>query len=382
MANKKYDPELQKKVLRLYLEEGRTVKSLTEEYNLGNGTLRYWLNKHREECKTNTDLKEETDSYIEIQKLRKQLEELEKENRFLKKAAGILRERNRLKIYEFIKKYCNEFGLRWLLSKFKLSPNAYYNYLKKRKQKYFKHKAQLKELIETIYHSKNGTVGYRMIADLLKLSNVSCSYPTIYKYRKELNLKAIIMKKKQKYIKGSIHKTFKNLLNQDVTASKRNEKWCTDFTYLTLSNGQKRYNCSIIDLYDRSVVATLNSKWIDSNLAIDTLKIALKNNLIKNNLILHSDQGAQFASKEFVKFCESKGVTQSMSKAGCPYDNAVMERFYNTFKNELIKQYRFDTDQLLNEAVNDYVYEWYNFSRPHSHNQGRTPFEARYGNQN
>ncbi|WP_110943088.1 IS3 family transposase [Inediibacterium massiliense] len=58
-----------------------------------------------------------------------------------------------------------------------------------------------------------------------------------------------------------------------------------------------------------------------------------------------------------------------------------MERF-NTCKNELIKQYRFDTDELLDEAVNDYVYEWYNFLRPHTHNQGKTPFEARYGNQN
>ena len=59
-----------------------------------------------------------------------------------------------------------------------------------------------------------------------------------------------------------------NFLNPDFTASKPNQKWCTDFTYLKLSNVSKCYNCSILDLYDRSIVATLNGKEITSDLAI------------------------------------------------------------------------------------------------------------------
>lgn len=88
MANKKHEDHVRKKVIKLHLEEGRTIKSLTDEYNLGNGTVSYWLKKHREECEENPELKSETDQMLENRKLRKRLEELEKENRFLKKAAA------------------------------------------------------------------------------------------------------------------------------------------------------------------------------------------------------------------------------------------------------------------------------------------------------
>lgn len=60
MANNKYDEALRKKVLKLHLEEGRTIKSLTAEYNLESSTLSYWRKKHREECESNPELKEET----------------------------------------------------------------------------------------------------------------------------------------------------------------------------------------------------------------------------------------------------------------------------------------------------------------------------------
>ena len=84
----KYEPELKEKILRLYLEEGRTKKSLTEEYNLGSGTITYWLQQRRKECKTNPTIQQETDSYEENKRLRRELEELKKENAFLKKAAA------------------------------------------------------------------------------------------------------------------------------------------------------------------------------------------------------------------------------------------------------------------------------------------------------
>ena len=64
---------------------------------------------------------------------------------------------------------------------------------------------------------------------------------------------------------------------------------------------------------------------------------------IPQNLILHSDQGSQFTSAEFVEYCRELGISQSMSRTGCPYDNAPMERYYNTLKTELIYQYRFET---------------------------------------
>ena len=66
-----------------------------------------------------------------------------------------------------------------------------------------------------------------------------------------------------------------------------------------------------------------------------------------------------------------------MSKAGCPYDNAPMERFYNTVKNELVYPNEFNTKSELDEAISRYVFVWYNHIRPYSYNKGKTPFEAR-----
>ncbi len=76
---------------------------------------------------------------------------------------------------------------------------------------------------------------------------------------------------------------------------KPNQKWCTDFTYLFLKNRDVRYNCAIIDLYDRSVVASITDRHITSDLAIRTLQKALESqHLSKGELLLHSDQGSQY----------------------------------------------------------------------------------------
>ena len=78
-----------------------------------------------------------------------------------------------------------------------------------------------------------------------------------------------------------------------------------------------RYNCTIIDLHDRSVIASITDSHITSELAIRTLQKALASQpQIKGDLILHSDQGTQFTSKAFVEYCESVYVTQSMNKVG------------------------------------------------------------------
>ena len=98
------------------------------------------------------------------------------------------------------------------------------------------------------------------------------------------------------------------------------------------------------------------------------------------DLILHSDQGVQFTSIEFVRYCKENGIRQSMSKAGYPYDNAPMERFYNTFKNCFYYRFIFDSTEVLDEMkmMKKYI-NWYNYVRPHSYNNYLTPMEVRFG---
>ena len=207
----------------------------------------------------------------------------------------------------------------------------------------------------------------------------SYSSATIHKYMNiELGLRSIVRPKKPDYERGTPHKVFENKLQQNFTADKVNQKWCTDFTYLFLKNHDVRYNCSIIDLHDRSVIASITDRHITSELAIRTLQKALDSQAsIEGGLILHSDQGSQYTSKAFTDFCESVNIAQSMSKAGYPYDNAPMERYFNTLKNECINLYEFQTEEALYRAVEEFAYVSYNHVRPHSFNGYLTPYQAR-----
>lgn len=215
------------------------------------------------------------------------------------------------------------------------------------------------------------------MCDYLKQQGFTFSCLTIHKYMNELGLQSIVRRKKPNYVKGKIHKIFPNLLNQEFKVSSPNKIWCTDFTYLPQKDGTMRYNCTIMDLYDRSIVATLNSNHIDAQLAIDTLKIAIERHKPKKGLILHSDQGRQFASHDFNECCKKKHIQQSMSRAGCPYDNAPMERFYNTLKNEFFRLYTFCSSDELDQRIYEFIYVKYNHKRPHSYNGGLTPYVAR-----
>ena len=177
---------------------------------------------------------------------------------------------------------------------------------------------------------------------------------------------------------GKPHRVFENRLKQKFHADKKNQKWCTDFTYLYLSDHEVRYNCTIIDLYDRSVVASITDRHITSDLAKRTLQKALDSQLrTGGELILHSDQGSQYTSKEFVEFCESIRVTQSMSKARYPYDNAPVERYFNTLKDECTNLYDFATEEALYQTVEEFACVIYNHVRPHSYNGYQTPYEVR-----
>ena len=271
-------------------------------------------------------------------------------------------------------------GLRWLLRRLGICPNAYYNYLKNRKAEYRLNKAKLLTIITQTYHERKGIPGYRLMTVLLKNKGISISGPTCHKYMNtELKLFSVTRRHKPGYHKGTAHKVFENLLKQNFAATMPDKIWCTDFAYIPLSNGSMRYNCTILDLYDRSVIASVHGRNITAELGKKTLEAAISQHpwVLKNGVILHSDQGSQYTSKEFTDYCSAHNITQSMSRAGCPYDNAPMERYFNTLKSELIYQHSYSSEDKLFADIDDYVLLWYNSVRPHSFNNGLTPWQKR-----
>lgn len=142
-----------------------------------------------------------------------------------------------------------------------------------------------------------------MMVIFLKRRGISLSRTTVLKYMRELKLRSVVIPKKPRYHKGDCYKKFDNLLKQEFTSSGPNEKWCTDFTYLHLADGAKRYNCSIIDLYDKSVLATMNSKRMDTELAYGLFRSHLKTNLYQKALsciVIRVPNTPQEPSQNFV----------------------------------------------------------------------------------
>ena len=122
-----------------------------------------------------------------------------------------------------------------------------------------------------------------MQVDLAR-KGIEISALTVHKYMNtELGFRSIVRQKTPRYQVGIEHKKFENLFKQDFTATQINRKWATDFTYLFLKGGDVRYNCTIIDLYDRSVVASLTDRRMTSDLAIRTLGKALSSQRKRSN---------------------------------------------------------------------------------------------------
>ena len=132
--------------------------------------------------------------------------------------------------------------------------------------------------------------GYRTIHSYLLRRGISVSCLTVHKYMNtEMQLFSISRRKKPDYKHGMAHKVYENKLQQDFYAPEINQKWCTDFTYLFLTNGSKRYNCTIIDLHDRSVIA-IGSLVADNYITKGRSMLILFVNLRKIMVLINLEQ--------------------------------------------------------------------------------------------
>jgi putative transposase len=246
----------------------------------------------------------------------------------------------------------------------KVSRNAYYNWLYSDNKD--KHIA-LKHAIVTEFAESDETYGYRRISLGLKAKGIKCYENQVHKLARELNLEVKVARK-FKPTTDSDHgmDVSPNLLNRDFTPSSANTAWVSDITYIWTHEGWL-YLAVVIDLFSRRVVGWSLSNRMKKGLVIDAFMNAYKTRKPAPGLLFHSDRGSQYASKKFRKILEHYDVTQSMSRKGNCWDNAVAESFFKTLKRELLYgKVAFRTRKDADMRIFEYIEMFYNTKRLHS----------------
>jgi putative transposase len=164
------------------------------------------------------------------------------------------------------------------------------------------------------------------------------------------------------------------LISWPFSAPRPSQIWAGDITFVPTARGWLHL-AVVIDHCTRMIVGWSMSSRPDQRLAADALDMALQRQRPEPGLIFHSDQGSQYASSEFKMLLRGVGIEQSMSRVGMPYDNAVVESFFSTLKNELVYNERFLDHDHARSRVFDYIEVFYNRQRRHQSLGNLSPVE-------
>lgn len=235
----------------------------------------------------------------------------------------------------------------------------------------------LEELIIEICKENSYHYGHRKVKSILSRKyGVKVNRKTVQKIMQKHEVQCQVKKKRQKYINGESNIVVPNILNRNFKASRPNEKWVTDITYLPYGSTML-YLSTIMDLYNNEIVAYKVSTKQDINLVIDTLReaVALRKPV---GLMLHSDQGSVYTSYAFQNLAKEKGITTSMSRKGNCHDNAVIESFHSSLKSEGFKAQKRASisNSKVVQIVNQYMYR-YNHIRIQAKLNYLSPIEYR-----
>lgn len=227
--------------------------------------------------------------------------------------------------------------------------------------------------VQETYEEFEARYGSRRICDELKALGFPCSSNYVADIMKARDIKA-------RNGKGFIyrqhsltmHNVSDNVLWRNFKASKPNEKWTTDITYIWVKN-QWLYLATVMDLFSRKIIGWALDDSMTEALVESALKMALERRGKPSGVILHSDRGVQYRAQQYIDYAHRQGFTLSMSRKGNCWDNAPMESFFSRLKVELIYAKNYQTIDEAKTGIFEYIEIFYNRKRRHSANDNLSP---------
>ncbi len=241
---------------------------------------------------------------------------------------------------------------------FNVSRSGYYNYVNRIDTPAWD--LPLAEKIRECQENCGKTYGYRRVHIWLERNGIHRNPKTVLRVMQKYGLLSVVRRKKYRKYGEYLHR-YPNLLNRNFSATKPNQKWVTDISYIPTKQGFL-YLSVIRDLYDNSIIAYTTATEQNLNLVLNTIRAAKRKEKVTAELQLHSDQGFQYTSQAYFKLTQSYGITPSMSRRGKPYDNALAENFFSILKTECIHRAKLQTFAEARCIIDEYIY-FYNHQR-------------------
>lgn len=278
--------------------------------------------------------------------------------------------------YAFIEANQRDFGVEPMCRVLNVAPSGYYAWLKQPLSNRAQEDARLLRLIQASFTASHGIYGAPRVFLDLREAGETCSKHRVERLMRENGLRALHGYRTRRWSVGKPAVLIPNLLKRQFTVTRPNVAWVTDITYIRTWQGWL-YLAVVMDLFSRKIVGWSVGPTIHRELVLNAVLTAVRRRRPRGTLI-HSDQGTQYGSDAWRRFCRANRLEPSMSRKGNCWDNAVAESFFSSLKKERIKKHIYRDRELARADIGVYIDTFYNRTRRHSHLGGISPeqFEA------
>jgi len=278
--------------------------------------------------------------------------------------------------FAFIAAADSKYPVAWMCRHLEVSNAGYYAWKEADESDRAKRRRRLEPVVKAYHKASHGTYGSRRIHTDLKTAGEDIGRNTVAAIMRDAGIQGVPKRRFRKTTDSDHDDPLcENILDRQFDPDQQDTCWAADITYLRTKDNGWLYLAVVIDLFSRRVVGWAIADTMHTALVLSALKQAFKVRQPGDGLLHHSDRGSQYTSRAHRQLLEDHSAICSMSRKAECWDNAVVESFFGTFKQELIYGRKLRSSDELITAVEDYIDRFYNVRRRHSKLGNISPLE-------